>query len=73
MPSRLHEALIFLFRNRPTLAPELLQDALHVELPSYTEARIDSAELTEVQPPNKPLYHALKAQPWCKPRIVHTG
>jgi hypothetical protein len=39
MPSRLHEALMFLFRNRPTLAPELLQDALHVELPSLCTMR----------------------------------
>lgn len=50
MPSQLHEALLLLFRNRPALAPELLRDALHVELPYYTESRIDSADLTEVQP-----------------------
>ncbi|HVZ37307.1 MAG TPA: DUF4351 domain-containing protein [Polyangiaceae bacterium] len=50
MPSQLHEALLPLFRNRPTLAPELLHEALHVELPRFTEARIDSAELTDVQP-----------------------
>jgi hypothetical protein len=50
MPSHLHEALLLLFRNRPELAPELLRDALHVELPAYTEARIESAELTDIQP-----------------------
>lgn len=50
MPSQLHEALLLLFRNRPSLAPELLQTALQVELPRYTEARIHSADLTEVQP-----------------------
>ena len=50
MPSQLHEVLLQLFRNRPGLAPELLRDALHQELPSYTEARIDSADLSEVQP-----------------------
>ena len=50
MPSQLHEALLLLFRNRPTLAPELLRDALHVNVPSYTEARIDSADLTDLQP-----------------------
>lgn len=50
MPSQLHEALLLLFRNRPTLAAELLRDALHVELPPYSEARIDSAELTDFQP-----------------------
>jgi Domain of unknown function (DUF4351) len=50
MPSQLHEALLLLFRNRPALAPELLREALHVELPSYTEVRIDAADLTDVQP-----------------------
>jgi len=50
VPSQLHEALLLLFRNRPHLAPELLRDALHLELPAYTEARIESADLTDVQP-----------------------
>jgi hypothetical protein len=50
MPSQLHEALLLLFRNRPSLAPELLREALHVELPRYTEIRIDSADLTNIQP-----------------------
>jgi hypothetical protein len=50
MRSQLHEALLLLFRNRPTLAPELMRDALHFDLPAFTEARIDSAELTEVKP-----------------------
>jgi hypothetical protein len=50
MPSQLHEALLLLFRNRPALAPELLRDALHVELPHYTEVRLDSADLTDIQP-----------------------
>src|SRR5690606_11446200 len=50
MPSQQHEAIISLFRNRPTLAAQLLVEALQVTLPVYTEARIDSAELTEVQP-----------------------
>lgn len=50
MPSQLHEALLLLFRNRPRLAPELLHDALHVELPAYSEVRIESAELTDIQP-----------------------
>ena len=39
-----------LFRNRPELAPELLRDALHLELPAYTEVRIEAADLTEVVP-----------------------
>lgn len=50
MPSPLHEALLLLFRNRPALAPELLREALHFEPPPYSEARIDSADLTEIQP-----------------------
>jgi hypothetical protein len=50
MPSQLHEALLLLFRNRPALAPELLRDVLHLDLPPFTDARIDSADLTEVQP-----------------------
>ncbi|MBI4514722.1 MAG: hypothetical protein HY699_02770, partial [Deltaproteobacteria bacterium] len=50
MPSQLHEALLLLFRNRPELAPELLRDALHVAPPVYSEARIEPAELTDVQP-----------------------
>ena len=50
MPSELHEALLLLFRNRPMLAPELMRDALHFELPPFTEARIDSADLTEIKP-----------------------
>lgn len=45
-----HEGLLLLFRNRPTLAPELLRDALGVPLPAYSEVRIESAELTQVVP-----------------------
>lgn len=50
MPSQLHEMLLLLFRNRPALAPELLKEALHVELPAYSEVRLESAELTDVVP-----------------------
>jgi hypothetical protein len=50
VPSQLHEALLLLFRNRPTLAPELLRDTLRLDLPPYTDVRIESAELTDVQP-----------------------
>ncbi|HUG72669.1 MAG TPA: hypothetical protein VMK82_04525 [Steroidobacteraceae bacterium] len=50
MPSQQHEALLELFRNRLTLAPELLRDALHVTLPAHTAVRIESADLTQVQP-----------------------
>jgi hypothetical protein len=50
MPSLTHEALLLLFRNRPELAPELLREALGIELPAYTEVRVESADLTEVVP-----------------------
>lgn len=50
MPSQLHEALILLFRNRPALAPELVREALRADLPQYSEARVESANLTDVQP-----------------------
>ena len=50
MPSFHHEALLQLFRNRPLLAPELLRDALHQLLPEFSEARIESADLTDIQP-----------------------
>ena len=50
MASMQHEGLLLLFRNRPTLAPELLRDALGIPLPAYSEVRVESAELTEVVP-----------------------
>ena len=45
-----HDSLILLFRNQPGLAPQLLRDALHLELPAYTEARLASSDLTEPVP-----------------------
>jgi hypothetical protein len=50
MLSPLHEALLLLFRNRPELAPELLRSVLGVFVPSFTEARVESAELNDVPP-----------------------
>lgn len=50
MPSMAHEILVDLFKNRPSLAPEILVEALGVSLPPYTEARLASPDLTEVQP-----------------------
>jgi hypothetical protein len=50
MPSLLHESHLLLFRNQPTLAAELIRDVLHVEVPRYKEARVDSADLTDIQP-----------------------
>ena len=55
MPSALHEAIIELFRHRPVLAAELLQETLSVVLPTFTEARIESAAFADLKPPE---YHA---------------
>jgi post-segregation antitoxin (ccd killing protein) len=45
-----HEVLIDLFKSRPSLAPEILVDVLGLSLPPYAEARLASADLTEIQP-----------------------
>jgi hypothetical protein len=50
MPSQLHESHLFLFRNQPTLAAQLIRDALGVELPPFRDAHIASADLTDLQP-----------------------
>lgn len=50
MPSQLHETLLLLFRNRPSLAADLLRDALHVDLPPHSEVRLESAELSDTVP-----------------------
>src|ERR1700691_6201021 len=50
MPSMAHEILVDLFKNRPSLGPELLTEALGVELPAYTEARFISIDLTQIRP-----------------------
>jgi hypothetical protein len=50
MPSMAHEVWVDLFRNRPSLAAEILIEALGVSLPPYTEARLASTDLTEIQP-----------------------
>ena len=38
------------FLNRPELAPLLLSEALGVAVPNYTEARIESGDLTDLIP-----------------------
>jgi hypothetical protein len=50
MPSLTHDALLQLFRNRPTLAPELLRDTLHTPMPAFDHVRIGDVTLTEVVP-----------------------
>ncbi|XYH95922.1 hypothetical protein ACMHYB_50380 [Sorangium sp. So ce1128] len=53
MPSVTHEALVELFKNRPTLAAEMLHDALGHPVPAFTEARVDASDLTEIVPSNR--------------------
>ena len=50
MPSMAHEILVDLFKNRPSLAAEMLVEALDVSLPPYTQARLVATDLTEIQP-----------------------
>jgi hypothetical protein len=50
MPSMEHEVYLDLFKNRPSLAAEILVEALGVSLPPYTKARLASTDLTEIQP-----------------------
>lgn len=50
MLSMRHECLIDLFKNRPSLAAEILVEVLGVVLPTYSEARVASIDLTETQP-----------------------
>jgi hypothetical protein len=50
MPSMVHEILVDLFKNRPSLAAEILVEVLGVSLPPYTQARLASTDLTEIQP-----------------------
>jgi hypothetical protein len=45
-----HEILADLFKSRPSLAAEILAEALGVAIPPYTEARLASTDLTEIQP-----------------------
>jgi hypothetical protein len=45
-----HEILVDLFKNRPAMAAEILAEVLGFSIPAYTEARIASADLTEIQP-----------------------
>jgi hypothetical protein len=45
-----HEILVDLFKNRPSLAAEILAEVLGVSLPAYTDARLASNDLTEIQP-----------------------
>jgi hypothetical protein len=49
MPSSTHEALIQMFRHRPSLAADLLTDAFGVAVPDYQQAQLSSGESTPVE------------------------
>ncbi len=49
-PSVEHDAVLMLFRNRPTLAAELLRDSLHIPVPEFDHVRIADAALGELVP-----------------------
>ncbi len=50
MPSRIHELLVEMFHDRPTLAAELLSTAVGIEMPPYGQARLSTSVLTDVAP-----------------------
>lgn len=50
MPSLIHEALVMLFRNRPTLAGELLALAGGKGVPAFTSVRVEDGNLTQLAP-----------------------
>lgn len=50
MPSSLHEALVELFRERLSLAPDLLRTTLAVELPPFDGITLARSELGDVVP-----------------------
>lgn len=51
MPSQLHEALVDLFRKRPTLAPELLRAVFGTALPKGGRVEVVAANFAEARPP----------------------
>ena len=50
MPSYLHEVLVEMFRDRPVFAAELLTGLLGMPVPAFEQARVSSADLTNVAP-----------------------
>ncbi len=50
MPSPLHEVLSEMFRQRPALAAEVLEDALGIDVPAHASARLESGEFTDLRP-----------------------
>ena len=50
VPSITHETLMELFRNWPSLVPELLASALGVDVPVHQQVRLEPSDCTDVAP-----------------------
>ena len=50
MPSFVHDGIALLFRERPELAPLLVESALGIELPRHREAVLETVDLTDMRP-----------------------
>jgi hypothetical protein len=50
MPSFLHEVVIDMFRQRPTLAVDLLTEPLGIAVPEFQTVRVSPGDLTDVKP-----------------------
>ncbi len=50
MPSMPHEALVELFRARPTMAADLLTDTFAVTLPAYAGVRVEDSSIGQLVP-----------------------
>lgn len=50
MPSHLHEVLIDMFRNRPSLAADLLAGPLGVDVPTFQKAHLSACDVTDIAP-----------------------
>lgn len=50
VPSYLHEALVELFRHRPSLVADLLTGVLGMDLPAYEGVRLEAAECVDLAP-----------------------
>jgi hypothetical protein len=48
VPTHLHEILIEIFRERPSLVADLLGGQIRMALPAFDEARLSSGELTDI-------------------------
>ena len=48
MPSLLHEALLEMFRDEPTLIPQLVREVHHVQVPRDLPVHDDRAEFNQI-------------------------